>query len=110
MSRTNWKQVERDAAALFGARRFPANMGGRLDFEGPLFVGQVKNPRVLSLAAIERLAIEMTLAGARHDKTGVVVVKRSAGAGVPTPFLVVMTQASWNDLYRLLPEPFTEAR
>ena len=110
MSRTNWKQVERDAAALFGATRFPANMGGRLDFESHYFVGQVKNPKVLSLAAIEALAIEMTLAGARLDKTGVVVVKRSAGAGTPTPFLVVMTQASWNHLYRLLPEPFKGTR
>ena len=109
MSRTNWKQVERDAAAHFGALRYPANMGGPLDFgRTGLFVGQVKNTKVFSLAALERLAISMEDIGRGHDKPGVVVIKRSAGAGRETPMLVLMTMRTWDDIYRLLPEPFKE--
>lgn len=105
MSRTNWKQVERDAASLFGARRFPANMGGRLDFEGHYFVGQVKNLKTCSLAQLERLALEMNLEGVKKDKVGVVVIKRSGGKGQATPFLVLMTHGQWLGIKRLLPEP-----
>ena len=64
MSRTNWKNIERSAASLFGLSRFPANMGGRLDFgprnsaEAP-FVGQVKNPKVQSLNVLTKLVEEI---------------------------------------------------
>jgi hypothetical protein len=102
VSRTNWKQVERDAAKHFGATRFPANMGGRLDFEGPDFIGQVKNLKVCSLAALEKLANEMLFAGVMKEKAGVVVVKRSAGAGRETPFLVLMTMKEWDKVYGMI--------
>ena len=105
MSRTNWKQVERDAASLFDAKRFPANMGGRLDFEGHYFIGQVKNPKVMSLAALEALAIEMCREGKKRDKVGVVVVKRSAGSGIETPMLVVMDYGQWIEVKRLIAPP-----
>lgn len=98
MSRTGWKQAERAAAALFGATRFPANMGGRLDFDGPRFCGQVKNVRTISLAAIERLALEMQACGESSNKAGVLVIKRSAGRGLATPQLVIMTEDVWRSL------------
>lgn len=91
MSRTNWKQIERDAAALCRGIRYPANMGGRIDVLSAHFVAQVKNPKVMSLAALEALAEEMEAAGHQQERFGVVIVKRSAGSGVKTPMLVVMT-------------------
>lgn len=111
MSRTNWKQVEREAAALFGTRRFPANMGGRLDLGNgdSWFLGQVKNPQRLSLAEIERLAVEMESAGFQADRIGVLVVKRSAGSGVPTSRLIVMTENAWRAFLRRLDETTKEA-
>jgi hypothetical protein len=98
MSRTNWKQVERVAAASCGGTRFPANMGGRLDFEADRFVGQVKNPKRMSLAAIEKLAQEMADAGFQRNKIGVLVVKRSAGSGTKTSMLYVLTEDAWRVL------------
>lgn len=104
MSRTNWKQVEREAAALFGTRRFPANMGGRLDLGNgeSWFLGQVKNPQRLSLAEVEALALEMESAGFQAGRVGVLVVKRSAGSGLSTPRLIVMTETAWLAFMRRL--------
>lgn len=105
MSRRNWKQIERDAASLFNCTRYPANMGHRLDFESPTFVGQVKNPRVYSLHRLEQVAQEMADIGPTKidketgkNKIGVVVIKRSGGAGRRTPKLVVLTEGEWRRL------------
>ncbi len=98
MSRHGWKQVERDAAAACGATRFPANMGGRLDFAGDTFIGQCKSVRTLSLAAMEKLAGEMADVGFQRQRIGVLCVKRSAGAGVKTPMLYVLTDDAWRAL------------
>ena len=102
MSRRGWKQIERDAASLFGTTRYPANMGHRLDFESPFFVGQVKNTRVYALHALETLAKEMAEIGKEkidretgRNKIGVVVIKRSGGSGTKTPKLIVMTEGEW---------------
>lgn len=110
MSRKGWKAVERSAAALCRAQRFPANMGGRLDFEGATYVGQCKNVSSLSLAALEALALEMERVGAQKQKLGVVIVKRSAGMQrdaqgrvVATPHLVVCTEAVWRELNGRMP-------
>jgi hypothetical protein len=109
VSRSGWKQVERDAAALFGARRFWANAGERCDFEGHRWIGQVKSVKTLSLAGVEALALEMEEAGAVIGKYGAVVVKRSAGSGQSTPMLVVMTAEVWRRLMRnLWPELVNE--
>jgi hypothetical protein len=95
-----WKAEERRAAALFGGRRYPANSGGRLDFETKGFVGLVKHVRHLSLAALEALALQMQCAGVQKSpgKCGVVVVKRRAGPGRRTPRLVVLTEAVWRKI------------
>lgn len=104
MARTTWKQVERDAAALFGGRRCWANSGERVDAEAvegqPFhFVVQVKNPAKMSLAELERLVDEMTVRGVDEGKIPAVVVKRSARR--PTPMLVLVPASAWKIFYRL---------
>ena len=109
MSRTMWKVREREAAALVGATRHPANSGHRLDFESHGYVGQVKERRTLSLAALEALCLEVDRIGAQSNRVGVVMVKRSAGRGVETPMLVCLTAAMWKQLMGALPsEPAVE--
>lgn len=93
-----WKAEERRAAALCGGTRFPANVGGRLDFESERYVGQVKHVRRLSLATLERIAVETGRLGATRGKAGVVVVKRRAGCGHATARIVVMTDATFGRL------------
>jgi len=95
MSDKAWKAEERRAAALCRGTRFPANVGGRVDFEGTDFVGQVKHVRRLSLAALEALAVEVQRIGTTRAKAGVVVVKRRAGRGCPTVRLIVMTDETF---------------
>jgi hypothetical protein len=103
-----WKQFERDAAALFGeGRRYWANSGERLDFEGSVWqrpsnnphLGYVKVPvrgqcklvRVLSLEALTKLAEE--------SDVDVVCVKVRRGAGRPSPMLVVFTAENYRRLH-----------
>src|SRR5262245_41210617 len=87
-----WKAEERQVARLLGGQRHWANSGHRVDVESLRYVCQVKHRRVCSLAELERLALEMEKFGRARGKTGIVVVKRRAGRGQPTPRLVVMTQ------------------
>lgn len=121
--RKGWKAIERSAASMFGTVRFKANTGGKADFESDDYVGQVKSVRVYSLAGLERLAIEMdaesvarTLVDAanrerlgtpprKYPKIGVVVIKRSAGAGRKTPKLLVMSEHAWELLRERLNAP-----
>lgn len=93
-----WKQEEREVARLLGGTRYPANSGGRVDVEGPTVIAQVKHVRTLSLAQLEDLALEMEALGAAKGKVGVLVVKRRAGKGKPTPRLIVLTEVSWHVL------------
>lgn len=88
MSRTGWKQVERDAAACIGATRFWANAGSREDCDSPYFAAQVKNRRALSLAELTLLLEEMTVIGLDRGKVPVVFVKQSARR--PTPLMAVV--------------------
>ena len=93
-----WKQEERNVARLVNGTRYPANQGGRVDVESPSTIAQVKHVQRLSLAKLEALAVEMAALGTERGKTGVVVVKRRAGAGIPTPRLVVMTEHVYREL------------
>lgn len=93
-----WKAEERHVARLLGGQRYPANSGGRVDVESVHCLAQVKHVRRLSLAALERLAVEVERVGAMRTKAGVVVVKRRAGRGCPTARLVVMTDATFERL------------
>ena len=105
MSRHWWKQREREAAAIIGGKRYPANQGGDVDCESEGFVCQVKERRTLSLAALERLATEIERIGVQkskrgpHRKLGLVMVKRSPGRGHGrTPWLIVMTEAVFKEM------------
>lgn len=93
-----WKAEERAVAELFGGSRYPANQGGLVDIETAGYVIQVKHRKTVSLAELETLAREMERIGAQKSKIGVVVVKRRAGKGTPTPRLVILTEAAWRTL------------
>ena len=103
MSRTAWKRREREAAMIIGGRRFPANQGGDIDVESSGYVVQVKERRTLSLAALEELAIHIGRVGTQKNKAGLVMVKRSAGMGKWTPWLIVMDEATFRYLNGRLP-------
>lgn len=105
MSRTKWKQRERDAARIIGGRRYTANQGGLVDCESDAYCVQVKERRTLSLAALEGLAVEIErVAQSRPTpKLGMVMVKRSAGRGRETPWLIVMTEAVFREMNGPLP-------
>lgn len=103
MSDTPWKAEERHVASLLGGRRHWANSGRRVDVEGPAYLCQVKHRRVCSLAELERLALELERLGEAEGKAGLVVVKRRAGRGQPTPRLILMTEPVWRRLAPMLP-------
>ena len=93
-----WKQFERDVAKLVGGRRYPANLGGGVDVDSPLFVIQCKNVKTMPLAKLEAVAREIEREGVSEGKIGVVCIKRRAGGGVPTPTLFVFTEDMWRAL------------
>jgi hypothetical protein len=98
-----WKAAERVAAALIGGRRHPASSGGPVDVESSWAVAQAKHVCRLALAELERLAAEAERQGAQRRKVGLVVVKRRAGRGVPTPTLVVLKAAAFREMSGPLP-------
>ena len=76
------------------------SLRGRVDVEGPRFVAQVKHVRRLSLAEIEAVAVEIAALGQQRGKVDVLVLKRRARRGQATPRLLVMTEATWQAMYR----------
>ncbi len=94
---SNWKQLERDVAALVGGKRYPANQGGRVDVEGPDYIVQVKERKSLSLEAITQLVEEMELIGKERGKLGLVAVKVRRGKGKQSPILIVQSIDQWKD-------------
>jgi hypothetical protein len=102
-----WKAFEASAAALFNGKRFWANSGARLDFEGWVWMpidrseengdlkvdihGQCKLVKNLSLEALTRLAEEKDV--------DVVCVKVRRGKGKPSPTLVVFTEENYRRLH-----------
>lgn len=107
MSNPKWKQLERDAAALFGGTRKWSNSGERLDFESGTAIGQVKLVRALSLEALTQLAEEMEREALPKFKAGVVVVKVRRGRGRPSPMLVVCTAKVWEAMNGTAAEKMT---
>jgi len=84
-------------ARLLGGRRYAVNTGG-VDVEGPRVIAKVKHRRTVSLGALEALAVEAAELGRMRGKLGLLVIKRRAGAGRPTPRLVVLTEHAWRSL------------
>lgn len=101
MSNKAWKQHERRCAELIEGRRYPANQGGKIDIEGRYFIGQCKEVRTLSLAALTKLVEEMdklAKVGTDH-KLPVVCVKLRRGAGHESPTLMVVSDKTWRHLH-----------
>lgn len=91
-----WKQFEQESATLFHGKRFWANSGERIDFEGPLAKGQCKLVKSLSLEALTKLVEEVALDANQAHKSGVVCVKVRRGKGKVSPPLVVMAFKDFN--------------
>lgn len=98
MSRNGWKQLERDVAAALGGERVGPSGRATCDVVVPAFDA---GPRRFAVECKERKdaswpLVERALAQANGSALSggypfpVVVVKRSAGRGRPTPTLVVM--------------------
>lgn len=106
-----WKQHERRCAELIGGKRYPANQGGRIDIEGPYFIGQCKEVRTLSLAALTKLVEEIDLLAesqANHP-LGILCVKLRRGAGRKSPTLMIVSDKAWRHLYDGYTKPVMEA-
>ena len=103
MSKTGWKKRELEAASVLHGKRFPANTGGSIDVESAGVVAQVKARRTLSLAQMEKLALEIERVGEQKHKAGILMVKRSAGKGRETPWLIVSTAGVWREMNGALP-------
>ncbi len=86
-----WKQFETDSAELFSGKRFWANSGERIDFEGPDVKGQCKLVKSLSLEKLTQLVEEVDIDAEQTDKLGAVCVKVRRGKGKASPGLVVMS-------------------
>lgn len=99
MSDKDWKQVERDAAKLFGGKRFPANSGHRIDGESALFVWQVKHRKNHTMADMFNLTKEMEVYGQEHGKMGLVYLRDKPGRGGKATSLVVMTEEVFKQFY-----------
>ena len=100
MSDRAWKAAERQAAKLIGGKRHWANSGQAVDGESDAYVIQVKNVSRASLAALEALALEADRQGTQKypPKIGMVLVKRRAGRGTETPWLVLMTAGQFAEM------------
>ena len=107
MSRHGWKKRELEAASILHGKRFPASSGGPIDVESAGYVAQVKNVKRFSLLQAERECLEIERQGNLKNKIGIVMVRRSAGKGRETPWLVMMTAGMFREMSGPLP---TEAR
>lgn len=93
-----FKKFERTTAALFGGRRYPANMGNRVDFTSDLVIGQCKLVQRISGAEISDLAEEMARVALPRHKLGVVCFKIRKGTGRTSPTIIAMTAAVWEQM------------
>jgi len=94
----SWKALERDGARLIRDRRYPASSGGPIDAESSQFVLDAKYRGRITVPDLERWAVAIAAAGTARGKVGVLLVKRKAGAGRPTPALMILTEAAWSEL------------
>lgn len=99
------KVLEREVAGLLNGIRYPADIGGPIDVESKTLVVQCKHVGSMSLAALERLAIQVEQDGKPRSKDGIVAVKRRAGTGSGTPILFIMTADVFRRLYGQGSEP-----
>jgi hypothetical protein len=105
-----WKQFEADAAAIFNGKRFWANSGERLDFEGVVSVRDTDCPPGVPTTRkartvrgqcklVKRLPLEKLTQLAEESGVDVVCVKVRRGAGRPSPMLIVFTAEKYKALH-----------
>lgn len=107
MSDKPWKQFERDMAKLIGGTRFWANSGESVDIEGPVFLGQCKHVKSMSLNAIAQLAEDVAEDGRDHrkedgipdPKLGLVCLRTRPGRGKKSKTIVVMDESVFRELF-----------
>lgn len=107
MSDKPWKQFERDMAKLIGGTRFWANSGESIDVEGPVFLGQCKHVKSMSLNAIAQLAEDVALEGRLNcdarggsdPKLGIVCLRTRPGSGKKSKTIVVMDESVFRALF-----------
>jgi hypothetical protein len=103
MSRTGWKRREREAAKMIGGIRHPANSGYDVDCTSLNYCAQIKERKVLGLKKQEELLLHIDRIAAQVNKAGLLMLKRSAGRGRETPWMIVMSAATFRHLNGPLP-------
>lgn len=122
MSDKPWKQFERDMAKLIGGNRFWANSGESIDVEGPVFLGQCKHVKSMSLNAIAQLAEDVAEDGRSNSKNlrtdvktpdwiespfpivpdpklGILCIRTRPGRGKKSKTIVVMDESVFRALF-----------
>lgn len=121
-----WKQFERDMGKLIGGTRFWANSGESIDVEGPVFLGQCKHVKSMSLNAIAELAETVAKDGREHKtkrlaptvepltegkpfpdrvdlvpnpKLGIVCLRTRPGRGKKSKTIIVMDESVFKELF-----------
>ena len=74
-----------------------------MDVESLLYVAEVKNVKRFSLLQLERECVEIERVGNLKNKSGLVLLKRSAGKGRETEWLVCMTAGTFREMSGALP-------
>lgn len=92
---SQWKQFERNVAAITGGTRYHYNSGGRVDTEGPEYITQCKERKSLSLEQITQLVEEIETIADNKGKKGLLAVKVRRGSGKSSPILIIQTALQW---------------
>ena len=103
MHSSTWKAFERDCAAFIGGKRYPANMGGKIDVEGPTCVGQVKKRTNLSHADLSKEVMKMDAIGRDKGKIGCVLHEIPRKAGCSKIRMITMSWATFDEWFSMNP-------
>ena len=96
-----WKGFERWCARFIDGKRYPANMGDRVDVESESALFQCKEVKNLSLNTLTLLAEEMAELAHQKNKVGGVLVKVRRGGGRQSVPLVVLTAPMFQQYFCL---------
>lgn len=89
VSPSSWKEIERTVAALTGGVR-TWNSDDDIDVVTPDYAIEVKNRQGITIAQCERWLDHNQKKAAGRGLKNALVVKRRAGRGTKTPYLLVL--------------------
>ena len=92
-----WKQMERNVGLITNTKRYPANQGGLIDTEGPEYITQCKERKVLSLEQMTKLVEEIEAVAKMKGKKGLLAVKVRRGSGHQSPILIIQSATQWKE-------------